>query len=309
LLAPAEMLTRRTAGSPPLLPSSPLRLGRNEPCTKPRLSQPRRVLSRDRTGVRRDRWHENACKQAIFHVTRNHGGGRRKTGGRSRPSWQQNMLIYRMFSAGATGLEPATSGVTGRSWRFRVERGSAGIPVNRRALRPCGCGDSREPTGPSGRLVRDERGMISCLNGKRSRLERDGPAAPRCPSSAAARLRLRRKVPVPSVDGSASNRVIRGSRVDARHSVRRRGGERRKARRRRRQRQRKHQLSRRNSKPSDGLEPSTTSSPSCDQLPQVATTGLHKGSISRCQRWRQGVLVAGWPASDVENIGARSSKE
>ena len=29
---------------------------------------------------------------------------------------------------GATGLEPATSGVTGGSWRFRPERGHAGIP-------------------------------------------------------------------------------------------------------------------------------------------------------------------------------------
>ena len=27
------------------------------------------------------------------------------------------------FFTGATGLEPATSGVTGRSWRFRAERG------------------------------------------------------------------------------------------------------------------------------------------------------------------------------------------
>jgi hypothetical protein len=160
------MLTRRTAGSPPLLPSSPLRLGRNEPCTKPRLSQPRRVLSRDRTGVRRDRWHENACKQAIFHVTRNHGGDRRKTGGRSRPSWQQNMLIYRMFSAGATGLEPATSGVTGRSWRLRAERGYAGIPGERRPFRPRR-GDSRARAGASGVLLRDERGIGRCPIRKR----------------------------------------------------------------------------------------------------------------------------------------------
>ena len=37
------------------------------------------------------------------------------------------MPTYRKFSTGATGLEPATSGVTGRSWRFRAEREWAGI--------------------------------------------------------------------------------------------------------------------------------------------------------------------------------------
>jgi hypothetical protein len=35
--------------------------------------------------------------------------------------------ICRNFT-GATGLEPAASGMTGRSWRLRAERGSAGIP-------------------------------------------------------------------------------------------------------------------------------------------------------------------------------------
>jgi hypothetical protein len=38
------------------------------------------------------------------------------------PCWKQEMPICRSFT-GATGLEPATSGVTGRSWRFRAERG------------------------------------------------------------------------------------------------------------------------------------------------------------------------------------------
>ncbi len=48
---------------------------------------------------------------------------------RSRRSLCQiHMLIYRTFT-GATGLETATSGVTGRSWRLRAERGSAGIPA------------------------------------------------------------------------------------------------------------------------------------------------------------------------------------
>jgi hypothetical protein len=37
-----------------------------------------------------------------------------KAGGRLRQHRQQNMPICRMFSTGATGLEPATSGVTGR---------------------------------------------------------------------------------------------------------------------------------------------------------------------------------------------------
>jgi hypothetical protein len=46
-----------------------------------------------------------------------------KAGGRMRQNRQRKMPICRMFSTGATGLEPATSGVTGRSWRFREERG------------------------------------------------------------------------------------------------------------------------------------------------------------------------------------------
>ena len=61
--------------------------------------------------------------------------GWREAGGRLRQARQQNMLIYRYFT-GATGLEPATSGVTGRSWRFRAERGQAGIPGHSRDFRP-----------------------------------------------------------------------------------------------------------------------------------------------------------------------------
>jgi hypothetical protein len=41
-------------------------------------------------------------------------GGRREAGGRLRQGRQQKIPICRMFSTGATGLEPATSGVTGR---------------------------------------------------------------------------------------------------------------------------------------------------------------------------------------------------
>ena len=62
-------------------------------------------------------------------------------------------------------------------------------------------------------------------------------------------------------------------------------------------RQQKGLISRNFLKPSDGLEPSTPSLPShscgsegccaCDRLPPIATTGLHKGSIIRCQSRRR----------------------
>jgi hypothetical protein len=51
---------------------------------------------------------------ATFRLVRDESGKARKAGGRLRPRWQRKMPICRMFSAGATGLEPATSGVTGR---------------------------------------------------------------------------------------------------------------------------------------------------------------------------------------------------
>jgi hypothetical protein len=70
---------------------------------------------------------------------------------RSRRSFRQiHLFICRTFT-GATGLEPATSGVTGRSWRLRVERGYAGICGGSMAFRPCG----------DGRHLR-ERPVISC---------------------------------------------------------------------------------------------------------------------------------------------------
>jgi hypothetical protein len=46
-----------------------------------------------------------------------------EAGGRLGQNRQQNLPICRRLSTGATGLEPATSGVTGRSWQFRVRRG------------------------------------------------------------------------------------------------------------------------------------------------------------------------------------------
>jgi hypothetical protein len=82
---------------------------------------------------------------------------------------QQNTSLCRANEeTGATGLEPATSGVTGRSWCFRVERGSAGIPTVSRASRAPPCGDSRAWAGARGRLARDERGMTHCLNSEQA---------------------------------------------------------------------------------------------------------------------------------------------
>jgi hypothetical protein len=65
--------------------------------------------------------------------------GCKEAGGRLRQVSQQKMPVCRDFT-GATGLEPATSGVTGRSWRYRAERGSAGIPAVSRTSTPCVAG-------------------------------------------------------------------------------------------------------------------------------------------------------------------------
>src|SRR5581483_1995552 len=53
---------------------------------------------------------ESTCKPTLS-TSR---GTDKEAGGRFRRQWQQKALICRMFSTGATGLEPATSGVTGR---------------------------------------------------------------------------------------------------------------------------------------------------------------------------------------------------
>jgi hypothetical protein len=66
---------------------------------------------------------------------------------------------FQGFCTGATGLEPATSGVTGRSCWFRVERGYAGIAGESGLFRPGPCGDLRALPGVSGELLRDGRGM------------------------------------------------------------------------------------------------------------------------------------------------------
>jgi hypothetical protein len=57
------------------------------------------------------------------------GGRRSYAPGSTNKTWQ-----FAGFFTGATGLEPATSGVTGRSCRFRAERRSAGIPARSRAF-------------------------------------------------------------------------------------------------------------------------------------------------------------------------------
>jgi hypothetical protein len=65
--------------------------------------------------------------------------------------------------AGATGLEPATSGVTGRAWWFRAAREHAGIWGVSRAFTHRQCGDWRVPAAASGSIVRDQRGTRRCL--------------------------------------------------------------------------------------------------------------------------------------------------
>jgi hypothetical protein len=84
--------------------------------------------------------------------------GMKEAGGRLRLDRQQKMPICRSFT-GATGLEPATSGVTGRSWRFRAARKEAAICRESRAFLATACGDCRGPAGAYGDLPRDVCGM------------------------------------------------------------------------------------------------------------------------------------------------------
>jgi hypothetical protein len=62
--------------------------------------------------------------------------GSLEAGGRVRQDRQHNRAFCRYFT-GATGLEPATSGVTGRSWRLLAEREWAGIPDASGSLARC----------------------------------------------------------------------------------------------------------------------------------------------------------------------------
>jgi hypothetical protein len=88
-------------------------------------------------------------------------GGRPEAASRLRQDRQQKIQFAGCFLR-ERRLEPATSGVTGRSWRFRPGRGQAGIPGASRAFHTWSCGDCRAPAGTCGDLVRDQRGMLRC---------------------------------------------------------------------------------------------------------------------------------------------------
>jgi hypothetical protein len=62
---------------------------------------------------------------------------------------------------GATGLEPATSGVIGRSRPHQADQELPGICSMSRAFLRTACGDYPGSAGASGDLVRDVRGMGS----------------------------------------------------------------------------------------------------------------------------------------------------
>ena len=92
-----------------------------------------------------------------------------EAGGLSRPIRQQKMLICRMFSTEATGLEPATSGVTGRAWRFRAERPYAGMSGMSRGFPTRRCGDCRTRRGLAG----SSEGCAVATKGNTAGWERD----------------------------------------------------------------------------------------------------------------------------------------
>jgi hypothetical protein len=148
-----------------------------------RVSRQNRQCTRDRRGMTKDRrLAQRLIGQRNMPVCSTFGvrlaadlscgisaGGRREAGGRLRQDRQQKHPICRIFSTGATGLEPATSGVTGRSWWFRPDRGWAGIPCVSRAFQLWRCGDLRACAGASGALLRDRRGMDSLSSSQRTR--------------------------------------------------------------------------------------------------------------------------------------------
>ena len=72
--------------------------------------------------------------------------------GRSSDGQRTEMACFRAFETGATGLEPATSGVTGRSWSSQDKREWAGIFPGEQDFSPPGlrglpgtCGSFRRP--------------------------------------------------------------------------------------------------------------------------------------------------------------------
>ena len=76
---------------------------------------------------------------------------------------QHKVTFYRHFKdTGATGLEPATSGVTGRFSSFRVDREFAEFSAKSRPFRPVSRGDRRVLAGAPGDLLRYLRGMRRC---------------------------------------------------------------------------------------------------------------------------------------------------
>jgi hypothetical protein len=65
----------------------------------------------------------------------------------------QHSDLQALRETGATGLEPATSGVTGRKRPSGADRGYAGIRRESRAFHPLLTGDLRAPAGVSDDLV------------------------------------------------------------------------------------------------------------------------------------------------------------
>jgi hypothetical protein len=118
-----------------------------------------------------------------------------------------------MFSTGATGLEPATSGVTGRSWCFRAERDWAGISGMSRTFRRLSCGVTRRLAGDSANLPRDMCGMERCLRWRRAGCLRYAPHADPVPRLASPggphAVTLVRPVQRPEGRGSQEHRLVR----------------------------------------------------------------------------------------------------
>jgi hypothetical protein len=99
--------------------------------------KPFTMRERDLRGMTEDRWTRRTARpeqklarlQRLLHVL---AGGSSARDQRGRPVKDRRSIapqpttkdadLQDVFT-GATGLEPATSGVTGRSWRFRPERG------------------------------------------------------------------------------------------------------------------------------------------------------------------------------------------
>ena len=84
--------------------------------------------------------------------------GSPEAGGRSRLGERTKRSMCRDFT-GATGLEPATSGVTDRKRPSGPVPRHAGTRRESRAFHPLLTGDLRAPAGVSDDLVRDVRGM------------------------------------------------------------------------------------------------------------------------------------------------------